>query len=72
MDSKETLRHLWDAFSTLSKAQDIVSNNPLGYRSVDAVATIEEAKNHINAIFMQTDGSLRVATEETYPLTMGD
>ena len=37
MDTKETLRQVWEAFNMLSKAQDIIANNPLGYRSLDAV-----------------------------------
>ena len=69
MDSKETLNHVWAAFSTLSKAQAIVSNNPLGYRSVDAVETIEEAKQHLNHIFMQTTGEIRCETEQPEQLT---
>ena len=60
MDTKETLRLVWEAFSTLSKAQEVISNNPFGYRSLDAVEAIEEAKQHLNTIFMQTDESLRV------------
>ena len=69
MDSKETLGHIWAAFSILSKAQAIVSNNPLGYRSLDAVETIEEAKRHLNHIFMQTTGEIRYETEEPEQLT---
>jgi hypothetical protein len=64
MDTKETLRQVWEAFNVLSKAQDIISNNPFGYRSLDAVEAIEEAKQHLNTIFQQTDEPLRVATEE--------
>jgi|TARA_R110000744_G_scaffold294836_3_gene404985 hypothetical protein len=69
MDTKETLRQVWEAFNMLSKAQDIIANNPLGYRSLDAVETIEDAKQHLNTIFQQTDEPLRVATEEPCQLT---
>ena len=69
MDSKETLGHVWAAFSILSKAQAIVSNKPLGYRSLDAVETIEEAKRHLTHIFMQTTGAIRCETEEPEQLT---
>ena len=69
MNTKETLRLVWEAFSTLSKAQEIVSTNPLGYRSLDAVEAIEEAKQHLNAIFMQTDQEIRVETEQQQRLT---
>ena len=69
MDSKETLGHVWAAVSILSKAQASVSNNPLGYRSLDAVETIEEAKRHLNHIFMQTTREIRCETEEPEQLT---
>ena len=69
MDTKETLRLVWEAFSTLSKAQEVISNNPFGYRSLDAVETIEEAKQHLNLIFMQTDEEIRVETEQQDQLT---
>ena len=62
METKDIMKHVWEAFSTLSDAQEIISSNPMGYRSVDAVETINHAKEHLNAIFEGMDNSLRVET----------
>jgi uncharacterized cupin superfamily protein len=70
MNTKETVQQVWEAFNALSKAQDIISNNPFGYRSLDAVEAIEEAKQHLNTIFQQTTGEIRCETEEQEQLTV--
>ena len=55
LDNSSTMKHVWEAFSTLSDAQELISmGNTNG-----ANETINHAKRHLSRIFEQDQNLLR-------------
>lgn len=62
LDPQITMKHVWEAFSTLSDAQELISME----LATKAIETINHAKNHLNEIFQQDQNLLkRVVLEST-------
>jgi len=55
LNEQEIMKHIWEAFSTLSDAQELVSFGDLER----AVNTINHAKRHLNEVFQQDQNLLQ-------------
>jgi len=54
LDSKATMKHVWEAFSTLSDAQELISMG----NTERANETINHAKRHLSQVFEQDQNLL--------------
>ena len=55
LDNSSTMKHVWEAFSTLSDAQELILMND----SQRAIETINHAKRHLDQVFQQDQNLLR-------------
>ena len=55
IDGQVTMSNVWEAFSTLSDAQELISMG----RESDAIETINHAKRHLDVIFQQYQNLLK-------------
>ena len=49
LDAQATMKHIWESFSTLSDAQELISMG----RDTEAIEMINHAKRHLNEVFQQ-------------------
>ena len=49
LEPQETMKHIWESFSTLSDAQELISMG----RNTEAIEMINHAKRHLNEVFQQ-------------------
>ena len=54
LDPQETMKHIWESFSTLSDAQELISK---GFET-EAIEMINHAKRHLNEVFQQDQNLL--------------
>ena len=54
LDAEATMKHIWESFSTLSDAQELISME----RDTEAIEMINHAKRHLNEIFQQDQNLL--------------
>ena len=54
LKSQEAMKHVWESFSTLSDAQELISMG----RDTEAIEMINHAKRHLNEIFQQDQNLL--------------
>ena len=54
LDPLATMKHIWESFSTLSDAQELISMG----RDTEANEMINHAKRHLNAVFQQDQNLL--------------
>ena len=57
LDAQATMKHIWESFSTLSDAQELISMG----RDTEAIEMINHAKRHLNEVFQQDQNLLRGA-----------
>ena len=51
---QEAMKHVWESFSTLSDAQELISMG----RDTEAIEMINHAKRHLNEVFQQDQNLL--------------
>ena len=54
LEPQETMKHIWESFSTLSDAQELISMG----RNTEAIEMINHAKRHLNEVFQQDQNLL--------------
>ena len=54
LDAQATMKHIWESFSTLSDAQELISMG----RDTEAIEMINHAKRHLNEVFQQDQALL--------------
>jgi len=54
LDPQATMKHIWESFSTLSDAQELISMG----RDTEAIEMINHAKRHLNEVFQQDQNML--------------
>ena len=54
LDPQATMKHIWESFSTLSDAQELI----LMGRDTEAIQQINHAKRHLNEVFQQDQNLL--------------
>ena len=54
LEPKATMKHIWESFSTLSDAQELISMG----RDTEAIEMINHAKRHLNEVFQQDQALL--------------
>ena len=54
LDEQATIKHIWESFSTLSDAQELISMG----RDTEAIEMINHAKRHLNEVFQQDQALL--------------
>ena len=54
LNPQETMKNVWESFSTLSDAQELISMG----RNDEAIEMINHAKRHLNEIFQQDQNLL--------------
>ena len=63
LEPKATMKHIWESFSTLSDAQELI----LMGRDTEAIQQINHAKRHLNEVFQQDQNMLSgVILNSTY------
>ena len=54
LDPQTAMKHIWESFSTLSDAQELISMG----RDIEAIEMINHAKRHLNEVFQQDQALL--------------
>ena len=54
LDAQATMKHIWESFSTLSDAQELISMG----QDKQAIEMINHAKRHLNEVFQQDQNLL--------------
>ena len=54
LDPQTAMKHIWESFSTLSDAQELISMG----RDTEAIEMINHAKRHLNEVFQQDQALL--------------